>query len=177
MTITNFRTVNSGESLYMLVPKAGYSVLAFADSNGDFNYQPGEPAARIDDPVINWFSDMQGQDRVDYEALEVQQIELTKTTVLDQKLDFSMENLREATGSSENFLRVVSWDEERFSDDNMQRGMWEPVTFQEEVGFGLYLCSWRSPRCTRSAQSNTAAGHHRAQHGRPCQQRHAVSGG
>jgi pimeloyl-ACP methyl ester carboxylesterase len=139
MTITNFRTVNSGESLYMLVPKAGYSVLAFADSNGDFNYQPGEPAARIDDPIINWFSDMQGQDRVDYAALQVQQIELTKTTVLDQKLDFSMENLREATGSSENFLRVVSWDEERFSDDNMQRGMWEPVTFQEEVGFGLYV--------------------------------------
>ncbi|MDH3749999.1 MAG: hypothetical protein OEU40_05340, partial [Gammaproteobacteria bacterium] len=139
MTIANFRTVSSGESLYMLVPKADYSVLAFADSNGDFAYQPGEPAARVNDPIINWFSDMPSQDRVDYEAMQVQQIELSNNTVLDQKLDFSIATLREAPRASENFLRVVTWDDEKFSADNMKRGMWEPITFQEEVGFGLYV--------------------------------------
>ena len=139
MTITNIRAVDPGESFYMLVPDANYTLFAFSDSNGDFAYQPGEPAARIDDPIINWFSDMQSQDRVDYEAMQVQQIDLTNTTVLDQKLDFSIATLNEGARASENFLRIVTWDDEKFSADNMKRGMWEPVTFQEEVGFGLYV--------------------------------------
>ncbi len=47
MSIANMRTVSSGESFYMLAIKADYSVLAFADLNGDFVYQPGEPAAHV----------------------------------------------------------------------------------------------------------------------------------
>jgi len=139
MSITNIRTVSSGESFYMLVPDADYTVLAFSDSNGDFAYQPGEPAARIDDPVINWFRDMQLQSRMDFDALLTQQIELTNTTVLDQTLDLSLAAVRKELKASENFLRVVSWDEDKFSAENVERGMWEPGSFQTEIGYGLYL--------------------------------------
>ena len=139
MSIANIRTVSSGESFYMLVSKADYTVLAFSDSNGDFTYQPGEPAARIDNPVINWFQDMQLQDRVDHETLQVQLLELTNATVLEQELDFSLAALREGTRAAENFLRIVSWDEEIFSTDNAKRGLWEPSWFQKNIGYGLYV--------------------------------------
>jgi len=139
MSIHNVRTVSSGEYSYVLLSKADYTVLAFSDSNGDFAYQPGEPAARVDDPIINWFGDMQLEDRVDPDTLQIQTIELTSNTVLDQELDLSIAAVRKASKAARNFLRVVSWDEENFSDENMRRGMWEPGSFQKEVGFGLYV--------------------------------------
>jgi pimeloyl-ACP methyl ester carboxylesterase len=139
ISIANIRTVNSGEPFYMLVPKADYMVLAFSDSNGDFVYQRGEPAARVDNPTINWFSDMKLRGRIDYEALQTEQIELTSTAVLEQKIDMSLTALRQGTRASENLLRVVSWDDEIFSTENANRGLWEPSWFQKEVGFGLYV--------------------------------------
>lgn len=139
LSLANMRTVNSGETFYMLVPNADYTVLAFSDSNGDFAYQPGEPAARIDNPVINWFKNMQLQDRIDYEALQIQQIELANTTMLEKKLDLSIEALRKETRATDNFLSVVSWDDDRFSTENATRSLWEPTWFQREIGFGLYV--------------------------------------
>jgi len=138
LSIANLRTVSSGETFYMLVPNAEYTVFAYSDSNGDFAYQPGEPAARIDNPVINWFKDMQIQDRVDIEALQIQQIELADTTTLEKKLDISFEALHKETRVSDNFLSVVSWDDERFSTEIATRSMWEPTWFLREVGYGLY---------------------------------------
>ena len=139
LSIANLRTVNSGETFYMLVPNADYTVVAFSDSNGDLVYQPGEPAARVDNPVINWFKDMQFKDRIDYEVLQIQQIELADTTTLEKKLDLSIEALRKETRVSDNFLSVVSWDDQRFSTKNATRSLWEPTWFQKEIGFGLYV--------------------------------------
>jgi pimeloyl-ACP methyl ester carboxylesterase len=139
LSIANLRTVSSGETFYLLVPNAEYTVLAYSDSNGDFAYQPGEPAARVDNPVINWFKDIQHQDRIDYEALQIQQIELANTTTLEKKLDLSIEALHKETGAKDNFLSVVTWDDERFSTENATRSLWEPIWFQKEIGFGLYV--------------------------------------
>ncbi len=135
----NYRAVTSSEPFYVLLTKADYVIFAFSDTNGDFAYQAGEPAARIDDPFINWFSDMPGQDRVDYAALQIEEIKLAKTTVLEQKLDFSLTELRKDARVSDNFLRIVSWDDEMFSEENASRGLWEPIWFQEEIGYGLYV--------------------------------------
>jgi pimeloyl-ACP methyl ester carboxylesterase len=139
LSIANMRTVSSGETFYMLVPNADYTVLAFSDSNGDFAYQSGEPAARIDDPIINWFKDMQLQDRIDYETLQVQQIQLMSSTTLEQEPDLSLTVLGNETRAGDNFLRVVSWDDDKFSTENATRSMWEPSWFQKEVGYGLYV--------------------------------------
>jgi len=139
MSIVKVRTVSEGEPFYVLVPKADYTLLAFADTNGDFAYQAGEPATRIDEPTINWFSTMERQERVDYTALEIQQVELTSATVLDQQLDFSLSALRENSDTARNFLRIVSWDDDAFSAENMELGMWKPGAFQEKIGYGLYV--------------------------------------
>lgn len=139
MSIVNVRSVSSGELFYVLVPNADYTLMAFSDTNGDFVYQPGEPAVRVDDPIINWFSNMEGQGRVDIGALVIQQVDLASTTVLDQQLDLSVSTLREDSKVARNFLRIVSWDDEAFSAENMKLGMWQPGAFQEKVGYGFYV--------------------------------------
>jgi hypothetical protein len=139
MSIFNVRSISAGEPFYLLVPKADYTLLAFADTNGDFAYQAGEPAARIDEPTINWFSEMEGQERVDTGALVIQPIDLASATVLDQQLDFSVSALRENSDTARNFLRIVSWDDDAFSAENMDLGMWKPGVFQEKIGYGLYV--------------------------------------
>jgi len=139
MSIVNVRAVESGEPFFLLVSKANYTLLAFSDSNGDFAYQSGEPAARIDDPTINWFSTMERRERVDYTALAIQQIDLASATILDQQLDFSVSALRESSDTARNFLRIISWDDDAFSAENMDLGMWKPGAFQEKIGYGLYV--------------------------------------
>ncbi len=139
MTLANVRAVSLGESFYILVQDADYTLLAFSDSNGDFAYQPGEPAARLDDPVINWARDLEIEDRIDYEALQIQQIDLTSKTKLEQELDFSLGALRDENKVSKNFLQAVSWDDERFSAENVKLGMWKPGSFLEKIGYGLYV--------------------------------------
>jgi len=145
LSISNFRTVSSGESFYMLVSKADYTMFAFADSNGDFVYQSGEPAARVDDPFVNWFGDMQLKGPLDYESLQIEQIKLTNTVVLEQDVDFSLSTLRKDAGAAENFLRVASWDDEMFSPENAKRSLWEPSWFQKELGYGLYVLEEFNP--------------------------------
>jgi len=139
MSIFNVRSVSSGEPFYVLVPNGDYTLLAFSDTNGDFAYQPGEPAARVDDPTVNWFSAMEDQERVDTDTLVIQQIELVNTTVLDQQLELSVEALHEGSNVAKNFLRIVAWDDDAFSAENMELGMWEPGAFQEKVGYGFYV--------------------------------------
>ena len=139
MSIVNVSSISLGEPFFMLVPKADYTLLAFSDTNGDFTYQPGEPASRVGDPDINWFSAMEGQKRVDYTTLVIQPINLTSTTVLDSELDLSLSALHEKSNIADNFLSIVSWDDEAFSAENMELGMWKPGAFQEKIGYGLYV--------------------------------------
>jgi len=138
LTLANVRAVSPGKPFYILVQDADYAVMAFLDSNTDFVYQPGELAARLDEPVINWARDMDLEDGTDFDAMQIQQIELTSNTRLEKGLDFSFETLRKNEKVSRNLLKTVSWDDERFSDENVKLGMWQPGAFREEVGYGLY---------------------------------------
>ena len=139
MSLANMRTISSGETFYVMLPKANYTLFAFYDLNGDFEYQSGEPAARIDDPFVNWFSELQVQDRLDPDALRVEQFGLASALVLDQKLDMSLATLRKRNKAAENFLRIVTWDDDIFSPETAIRSLWEPSWFQEEIGYGLYV--------------------------------------
>ena len=133
------RAVSLDEEFYSLVPSGTYTLIAFSDTNGDFAYQAGEPAARIENPTINWFRDMEGQERVDYRGLAIQEIELSSATNLDGEYDLSVSSLKANSNTAKNFLRVVTWDDAAFSAENTAKGMWQPGLFQREVGYGLYV--------------------------------------
>jgi pimeloyl-ACP methyl ester carboxylesterase len=138
-TVTTTRAVALDEEFFVLVPTGAYTLIAFSDSSGDFAYQPGEPAAQIENPAINWFRDMEGQERVDYDGLTIQEIELSSATVLDQGFDLSLSSLRANSKAAKNFLRIVTWDDEAFSAENTELGMWQPGLFERQVGYGLYV--------------------------------------
>ncbi len=114
-------------------------MVAFEDANGDFVYQPGEPTARLRNPVVNWFSDLQANEPVDPDVLSLQEIELSADTILDREYDLSHHAVQDLTKGTANFLRIITWDEESFSDENVQLGMWQPIAFEKDVGFGLYV--------------------------------------
>jgi pimeloyl-ACP methyl ester carboxylesterase len=139
LAIANYRTVSAGEPFNMLVPRANYTVFAFSDVNGDFTYQAGEPAARVDSPFVNWFDEMHIEERLDYDSLQVEEIELTSSTALELELEFSLASIGGDAAFSERLLRQVSWGDEIFSPENGQRGLWEPIWFKEEIGYGLYV--------------------------------------
>jgi len=139
LSITNVRTVEVGETFYFFVPEATYTLFAFADDNGDFTYQRGEPAVRIDNPLINQLENIDQTERLDFETLRQQSIVLSKNVVLEQKLNLSVKALRERSDVGANFLGVVAWEDERFSVENIKRGMWQPGDFQDHIGYGLYL--------------------------------------
>ena len=137
--VESVRTVSHGEPVFALLPRADFYAVAFEDANGDFIYQPGEAAARIDDPHISWFGDIEIDDRVDIPSLQVQDIELSTENALPDSLDLSVEALAATTNRTKNFLRVISWDEPNFSAENIRMGMWQPQAFLKDVGFGLYV--------------------------------------
>ena len=123
----NIRTVRRGEYFYAYVPSTDYSLVAFEDVNGDFVYQPGEPAGRVEDPDVNWFSEIGDEERVDPQGLRVQQISLATSTVLDGEYDLSLARASQLTRGARNFLRVVTWDDDNFSAENTQKGLWQPA--------------------------------------------------
>jgi len=147
LTHSGTRSVSADEPFDFLAQDANadYTVIAFSDSNGDFVYQPGEPAARLDDPAINWRRDMEVEGQVDLGALPIQQINLTSKTKLDDNLDFSVEALLKDERFSENFLKIISWDDERFSAENVKLGMWQLSSFLEKVDYGLYVLEEYDP--------------------------------
>ncbi|MDA1076229.1 MAG: hypothetical protein O3A63_15940 [Proteobacteria bacterium] len=135
---TGASSVVAGEEFLMLASVGQNTLFAFADLNDDSKYQTGEPGVRIDTPLINWLQDVDTTVQPDFSALREQVIELNATSNFDIELDFTIASQRQHGGSTANFLKVVSWDDPRFSAENIRLGMWEPGHFFEQIGFGLY---------------------------------------
>ena len=49
MSIVQVRSPSPGDPFFFLVPTGDYTLLAFSDTNGDYSYQSGEPAAYFDE--------------------------------------------------------------------------------------------------------------------------------
>jgi len=129
------RSASPGIAFYIPVPikdaddmDLHYTVAAFSDSNGDFAYQPDEPAVRFDDPNFIRFSEQDKKEEIDYRALKAHPINLTSETIRDDDLDFSL-----------NDPETVSWDDAPFSDEYVTLGMWQPSSFfEKDIGYQLY---------------------------------------
>lgn len=137
--IVGFRSPAPGEEAAFLVPISSYQLVAFEDINGDFVYQKGEPVQERTDLLIIT-QDSLSEDGYIFDELPAQTLELSAQYALDFTLDLSLQSLnRQREGLQNNFLVVVDWEDPRFSPDSIKRGMWEPLSFQEKVGFGFYL--------------------------------------
>ena len=135
-----------GEEAIFMVPIDRYSVVAFEDINGDEIYQRGEPAQLIEDIPLSTVSsgapDEYTIDKANYSLtdLTAQKLQLLASHQLPFPVDLTAHSLdRQLRRAANNFLVVTDFEDHRFTPEAIQRGMWELLSFEEEIGYGLYL--------------------------------------
>ena len=137
--LLQIRTLATGEAAVFFVPVADYRIAAFEDSNGDFIYQAGEPAQEIGEIQVN--SEVQdSEDGYVFHELAAVTLQLDSDYQFDFAVDLSLQSLdQQIERARNNFLTVKTWDDPRFSPESIEQGMWEPLSFEEKTGYGLYL--------------------------------------
>ena len=135
-----YRVVRSQQSIYFLVPEGDYHIVAFHDDDDDYRYQQGENVGINRDVELHQLPE--NNTLTNYSStIQSEVIELSQTT-LDKayEIDLSTSTLEASvTLKNNNYLKVVSLSDPRFSLINTTNGMWKPYTFLKEVGYGLYL--------------------------------------
>jgi len=111
-----------------------YLIAAFEDANEDFIYQPSEKAAYFDNGTI--ISVISGED--------ISNLDLTLKNPDEVTLDEAPDLASQATKAELDFPKVqageiVTLNDQRFSPDNGQLGLWEPIQFLIAVGGGVYF--------------------------------------
>ena len=135
-----YRVVSPEQPIFFIVPEGNYHLVAFQDDNNDYKYQQGEKNGINSD--IELYQLPKGIALASYiSSIQPEAITLTETA-LDKayKINLSVSTLQ--TGKAlkkNNYLKVVNFSESRFSMENIKNGMWKPLTFLKEVGYGLYL--------------------------------------
>jgi len=137
--LLQMRTLATGEAAVFFVPVADYRIAAFEDSNGDFIYQVGEPAQEIREIQVN--SKVQGSEEGHaFYELPAATLQLNSDYHFDFPVDLSLQSLdQQMERAQNNFLTVKKWADPRFSPERIEQGMWEPLSFEEQTGYGLYL--------------------------------------
>ena len=111
-----------------------YDLVAFEDQNGDFIYQYGEPAG-ICHPLTKHLVQA-GQE------LQNLDITLNSKTHLPDHIDINaaLSNTTIVAGDITISLgEKVRLDDPRFTEKNASLGLWQPLRFLREVGFGIYF--------------------------------------
>jgi len=118
-----------------LLPPGRYRLAAFEDVGGDLQYHPGI------DPVVLW-NDGAAIDAIAGETRSGLDMMLNRDS--DQRMPFAFDLTHVAArGVRElpdfHLGEVTSIDDARFSYDNAELGLWQPVDFVFNVGAGVYF--------------------------------------
>ena len=135
--VINAKLIESQEFQFTVRP-GNYFIFAFEDINGDFDYQPGEPAGHFGDPSAIAI------------GADTEQIAIEITLYREFKLaDAGGDKPKTAKENDEhppklwrgraNIGEIKELDDPRFDEDLGKLGMWEPLRFSVEVGPGLFM--------------------------------------
>lgn len=141
-TVAQVRHPDKFNRFYMFVRTGSYTLVAFEDLNDDAIYQPGEPAARINNPYLSQLGQYPERE-FDYESIPAMHFTLSRELTLDMEVDLSLRSLhRHSIEDTKSLLGLTSLSDPRFSDENIKRGLWEPLWFEQNIGYGTY---WLKP--------------------------------
>lgn len=128
--IDDYQVSANGTYRFFSIP-GSYTVGAFVDVNRDGEYQTSEPATYLGEKQNRpSLFKLRENKKVNLQTLVV------KNTVAS---DLSSGIVYDANKALKNIGRVVSLRDRRFSRDNAQLGMWQPLKFSKQVGGGLFL--------------------------------------
>ena len=137
--LINYNTPKANADSFFLVPIADYSIGAFEDLNHDFIYQSGEPAAFSNSPPL-YTGAAKGKEALKYDSIESLALQLSPGNKLPWAVDLSEHSpQKQISQVRENFLKVTSWSNPAFSENTVRKGLWQPLSFHEQTGYGLYL--------------------------------------
>jgi len=135
--LLNVRSVISGDPAIFLLPQGEYRAVAFADLNDDFIYQAGEPIAQTKHMEVNTAPAAGDRSTTNIDEHE---LILMAQAALEYSADLSLGSLESKLHDYDNqFLKLTTWQDKNFSSKAVKLGMWQPLTFLEEIGFGLYI--------------------------------------
>lgn len=115
--------------------KADARLVAFKDVNGDFRYQPGEPIYVMNRPPA--FS----PNSFDENQWRINTLTLSDTNTSDLKvsIDVTSETVQSRLKYLQNVGRVTDFSNPNFSDKATEMGLWSPLAFAKQIGYGFYL--------------------------------------
>ena len=132
--------VKDGPGPYeFLVLPGKYRLVAFRDANRSFSYQVGEPAAPTGAPVtmlVNNAEHISGPDLY---------IPTSTPADFSPEIDLSDPAVFRSLGHKANIGRVVKLDDERFSETHATQGIWQPFTFMDTAGAGVFFLEEYDP--------------------------------
>ncbi len=140
MLYTSYRIAVKGQDMFFVMPKKNYHLVAFNDRNYDYIYQQDEQVALH--TQVNLHPLPSKEDANNYSLnLPATPLVLNLNSLPNKyHLDLSVTELQEGdTLPHQNYLTVTNFDDPRFSAENIQKGMWEPLSFTQEIGHGFYL--------------------------------------
>ncbi len=128
--IDDYQVSANGAYRFFGIP-GSYTVGAFVDVNRDGEYQTSEPATYLGEKKNRPST---------FKLRENKKVNL-QTLVVKNTLapNLSSGIVYDANKALNNIGRVVSLRDRRFSRDNAQLGMWQPLAFSKQVGGGLFL--------------------------------------
>ncbi|WXL25437.1 alpha/beta hydrolase [Ectopseudomonas mendocina] len=135
-----YRIASPDEVFYFITPPGAYQLLAFDDRNNNFVIDTDEPRQWITEakrtPLTVQPSDAERRQLGHLNELNLPAEALGAAPQLDLSLE---EVYQEHPRFQRNYLQTVSLDDQRFDALNTRKGTWEPVSFINELGYGLYL--------------------------------------
>jgi pimeloyl-ACP methyl ester carboxylesterase len=127
-------------SFRFVVPAPGrYQIMAFEDRNGDYTFQPDEPAGVCRTPIMA----SPGETVSDI----VVRIEAPGAVSVPLKIEIKANASRDAAPELNYYQigQVTTLDDPRFTASNAQAGLWMPIEVIRDAGMGLYFLEPYSP--------------------------------
>lgn len=139
----SFQVAPSGSSWWLVTGPGRYRVAAFSDRNQDRVRQPGEPAILLDEPRV-----VDVRERVVQDDLDLL-VSANSSAELGFSLDLSEPDLDVPVRVGPSDLGAVfPLEAPRFSPESGRRGLWEPMTFIQETGGGIFFLEPYDPNRT-----------------------------
>ena len=130
----SFQVAPSGSSWWLVTGPGRYRVAAFSDRNRDRVRQPGEPAILLDEPRV-----VDVRERVLQDDLDLL-VSTDSNAELGFPLDLSEPDLDVPVRLGPTDLgTVMPLEAQRFSPESGRRGLWEPLSFMQDTGGGIFF--------------------------------------
>lgn len=138
--VLEYRISAPREGFYFTVAPGHYQLLAFEDRNANFRLDRDEPRQWLQTAQTTALA-VQPNPNQWQQLIQLNPIELhSRSLAAAPKLDLRLQVLYgQQPRLQSNYLQPISLNDVRFDPQSVSLGAWQPLTFIQQFGYGLYL--------------------------------------